>query len=268
MKKLKFSSIITLFILIFLFFPSTTFSDDNFFEWQIGEELTYKVKWSFIRLGTLKLQVVDTLTINNTFVYHIKLFIDSNPLIFFVNMHSVYESFIDDKFRLNLFLADEEIDNVTYKTEYRFNYVDSLIHINMTDVNDPTKTIVRDDTLNETILDGTTMIFYARANVAYTKSDTITSFFEAKRGKVVINFKGKNGKIKISALQSPMETFYLDGIIHMKGIAGLTGPFKGWFALDEQRPPLKAELKVFIGHVKVELEDWKKWSPKLIEIQN
>jgi len=210
---------------------------------------------------------VDTLTIDNTFVYHIKLFIDSNPSIFFVNMHSVYESFIDDKFRLNLFLSDEEIDNVTYKTEYRFNYVDSLIHINMTDVNDPTKTIVRDDTINETILDGTTMIYYARSNVVSTKSDTITSFFESKRGKVIINFKGKHSKIKISALQSPMETYYLDGVVQMKGVAGLTGPFKGWFALDEKRPPLKAELKVFIGHVKVELEDWKNWNPQIIEIQ-
>ena len=177
-------------------------------------------------------------------------------------MHNVYESFIDDKFRLQLFLADEKIDNITYKTVYRFNYNDSLIHINMTDINNPTKTIIRDDSLNETIVDGTTMIYYARSNVASTKSDTITSFFQFNRGKVVINFKGKHGKVKISTFQSSMETFFLDGKIHMTGIAGLTGPFKGWFAADSQRPPLKAELKVFIGSVTVELESWKKWNPQ------
>lgn len=50
--------------------------------------------------------------------------------------------------------------------------------------------------------------------------------------------------------------------MNIKGIAGITGPFKGWFAADKQRVPLKAELKVFVGSVKVELEDWKGWEPK------
>ena len=98
MRTGKLVTIITSIILIFLIFPSITFSNKNAFQLQIGEELTYKVKWSFIRLGTLKLQVVDTLMMNKTFVYHIKLFIDSNPLLFFVNMHSVYETFIDNEF--------------------------------------------------------------------------------------------------------------------------------------------------------------------------
>jgi len=252
---------ITLFILILLLFPASLFSDDNSFQWQIGEELSYKVNWSFIRLGTLKLQIGERLILDSTLVYHIKLHIDSNPLLFFVNMHSVYESFIDDQFRPQLFLANEKIDNITYQTEYRFNHADRLIHIKMTDIKNPTKTIVRDDSLNEKIIDGTAMIFYARSNVAAIKSDTITSFFEAKRGKVHINFKGKNGKIKIDALPTPLDTYYVDGSIKMNSIAGLTGPFKGWFAVDRQRPPVKAELKVFIGHVKVELEDWKKWNP-------
>jgi len=261
MNKRTISLTITLLIFMLMLFPASIFSDDDSFQWQIGEELIYKVNWSFIRLGTLKLQVMEKRILDSTFVYHIKLYIDSNPLLFFVNMHSVYESFIDEQFLPQLFLANEKIDNITYKTEYRFNHADRLIHINMTDIKNPTKTIARDDSLNETIIDGTAMIFYARSNVASVKTDTITTFFEAKHGKVHINFKGKNSKIKIEALPAPVKTYYVDGSIKMNSIAGLTGPFKGWFAVDRQRPPLKAELKVFIGYVKVELEEWKKWNP-------
>ena len=51
----------------------------------------------------------------------------------------------------------------------------------------------------------------------------------------------------------------------MKGIAGVTGPFKGWFAQDAQRPPLRADLKVFIGNVIVKLEKWERWHPEAIK---
>ncbi|MGD9899625.1 MAG: hypothetical protein AB7T22_10930, partial [Calditrichaceae bacterium] len=62
------------------------------FQWRVGEELVYKVKWSFLRLGTVKLQIVDTTKIENVPVYHLRFFIYSNPLLFFVNNHSVYNS--------------------------------------------------------------------------------------------------------------------------------------------------------------------------------
>jgi hypothetical protein len=68
--------------------------------------------------------------------------------------------------------------------------------------------------------------------------------------------------VRITALDSPIDCYYIDGEIKTKGIAGVTGPYKGWFAADGQRPPIKAELKVFIGSVKVELEEWKKWEPR------
>lgn len=262
------TKLITCLILIPIFIPTTLISKGTSFQWQIGEELTYKVEWSFIRLGTVKLQVYDTLTINDKFVYHLKFYIDSNPLLFFVNMHSVYECFIDDLIRPHLFNAEEYIDNISYKTEYRFNYEDRLISINMTDVNNTANVIVEDIPLDKRIFDGISLIFYARANVPYVKSEILNVLFERQKGNITINFKGNKDKVEVDAFDMPLETYYLDGELHIKGIAGVTGPFKGWFAVDRKRPPLKAELKVFIGHIKVELEEWKNWNHKLAEIQN
>ncbi len=252
---------IRLIILMLLIVSPVALSQDKEFRWQIGEELTYKVKWSFIRLGTLRLLVDDITTIDDTPLYHVRLHIDSNPVLFFVNMHSEYESFIDDQLRVRLFLADEKIDNIVYKTEYRFDYNNKIIHAQYTSMKDPTQTIIKEIKFDDLIVDGTGMVFYARSNLHHTRTDTLTSLFEANFGKVMINFKGKKGNIKIDALPKSFETYYADGVVEMKAIAGLTGPFKGWFATDEQRPPLKAEMKVFIGSVIVELEAWKNWTP-------
>jgi len=261
------SKIIIIFICILLHFPTALLLGNNTFQWQIGEELIYKVKWSFIRLGTLKLQVVDTLTIDNTRVYHTKMFIDSNPLIFFVNMHSVFDSYIDEDFYPHLFVADEKIDGITYKTHYRFNYSDSLIDVKMTDVKDTTHIIEKKIPLDEKVQDGMSMVFYARGNVHLKKTEKLTAFFEARKGKLDIHFSGKDKKIKINSIDSQMETYGVHGEAHFKAIAGFSGKYRGWFAVDKQRPPLKAEMKVFIGKVKIELEDWKKWNPPIIKMQ-
>lgn len=257
----------SLFLPVMLFFLLTCnnhlCAGNNRLKWQIGEELTYKVKWSLVRLGTLRLQILDTLRFNNSRAYHVRLLMDSNPLLFFVNMHNVYETIFNDEYHVLLFRAHEKIDNVTYKTEYRFNYQDSTIQINMTDVKDTSKVIIRTDPLNESILDGTSMIYYARANCTLVRTDTLIAFFEARRGKVAINFKNQLENIKISALPEKVSSHFLDGEVKMKGIAGLTGPFKGWFAGPPYHPPLKAQLKVFIGNVNVELEEWKNWQPSL-----
>lgn len=244
---------------ILLCFRSPLFSDDKeAFNWQEGEELTYKVKWSFIRLGTLKVQVMDTSRINGELVHDVRFFIDSNPMIFFVNMHNEYRSFIDEKFRLHLFHAVERIDGTFYRTTYRYDYTDSLIYVTMTDVDDTLKTIYKEVPFENRILDGTSMIFYARAHTHKAHADTLYSIFESEIGKVAIRFTDKNDDVSLINDET-VPSHYLDGTILLTGIAGVTGPFKGWFSRDPQRVPLKAELKVFIGSVKVELESWKNW---------
>lgn len=107
--------------------------------------------------------------------------------------------------------------------------------------------------------DGISLVFYSRSQIHNKKSEQVLAFWEDRLGKITLNFKGEAEAVKIGALPDPVPAYYLDGIFHLKGIAGVTGPFKGWFARDDQRPPLRAHLEVFIGHVVVELESWKRW---------
>ena len=199
-------------------------------------------------------------------LYHTKLHVDSNPMIFFVNMHNVYESYIDEQMRVHLFLADEKIDDVPYKAEYVFDYEDSLIHQNYTNMKEPDKTIVRQVPLDGRIMDGANLIFYARYRSHDVYRDTVMSIYEADKGSVCINFRGEHeNEIKIGAVEERQRTYYVDGSVEMEALAGLTGPFEGWFSKDSSRVPLKAKLKVFIGHVSLELESWVNWSPPLFK---
>ncbi|MBD3225135.1 MAG: DUF3108 domain-containing protein [Caldithrix sp.] len=227
----------------------------------IGEEYTYGVKWGFARLGTLKILMEDTVFINDERMYKIKFKMDSNPLLFFVNIHSIFESYLDDNFRLHKLISHEEVNDTLYKANYQFNYDKGFIDVLYQEINDTTQTIDRRFPLTENMFGSVALVFYARANAYQSRIDTVTAFHETRQGKVLIRFKGEGESIEIDALDHAMQTYYIDGEIFMQGIAGVTGPFKGWFSRDDRRIPLKAELKVFIGSVKVELEDWTKWNP-------
>lgn len=237
--------IIITILLIYLFAPKLIHSNDSAFKWRIGEELTYRVKGACIRLGTLKLEITDSSIVNDMLVYHVKLHIDSNPMLFFVNMHNVYYSFINENFQLHHFYAEEVIDDVTYKGEYKIDYGDSLILIKITDVEDNTKNIERSMRFKRTILDSTSLVFYARKQAVTTKKDTVESFFESEHGKVAFNFHGKKDQVTIAALDFPIECYYIDGKIDTMGIVGVTVPYKGWFTADGQRPPKKSRVKSF-----------------------
>lgn len=235
--------------------------NDKSFQWVIGEELTYKVKWSFLRLGTLKTVVLDSLQMDGRKVFHTRLYIDSNPVLFFVNFHSIYESYINEDFYPHLFLAVEKIDGVKYDTHYRFNYSTRQIEVKMTDVEDTTRVIEKLIPLDEKIQDGMSLIFFARGNIQTPASLNVKAFYNAQKGDLVLRLKGEGEKVKIAALPGEVPTREVDGKMYFKTIAGFSGKYRGWFATDSQAPPLKAELKVFIGNVSVELESWTNWQP-------
>ncbi len=237
---------------------------DDTFHWQIGEKLTYKVKWGFIRLGTVRLELVDTLRLDSVLVRHARFHIESNPVLFFVNMHSVFDCYLDSSARPVKYIAAENINGKLKKTVYNFFYSDSVFTIDFYLGKDTSAYKRRTLPLKETVFDGISLISFARMHIARPQEKIITAFLDDDLGKVRIKFLGDGEPIRIKSVKGEIPTYTTNGTILMKGIAGVTGPFKGWFARDGQRPPLRALLKVFIGNVEVELEEWEGWSPPIL----
>ena len=192
-------------------------------------------------------------------MHRIRFTIDSSPLLFFVNVHSVFDCYLDNQFRPVKYIADETQKGKKKIATYLFNYPDSFFTIDMYDETNTTDFTHKMMPLRQNVYDGISLVFYSRSQIHNKKSEQVLAFWEDRLGKITLNFKGEAEAVKIGALPDPVPAYYLDGIFHLKGIAGVTGPFKGWFARDHQRPPLRAHLEVFIGHVVVELESWKRW---------
>ncbi|MBL7075324.1 DUF3108 domain-containing protein [candidate division KSB1 bacterium] len=227
--------------------------------WREGEELVYKVKWSFIRLGTLRLRVADKLQIGGGDAYRVILNIDSNPLLFFLNVHNSYESVIDEEFFPHYFLADEIIKGVKVKTEYRFDYDQQIIFTKEIRGGKSTEPTIGEIPLLEKIQDSMSLVYFARGNVYQKKTIRIPVMVETKIEYVDIVFKNKRRMLEIDATARPVEVVGLEGETDLKGIAGFTGEFQGWFSTDGRAVPLRAKMKVSYGNVIVELEKWDKW---------
>ncbi len=229
--------------------------------WPVGETLTYQVKYSFIRLGTLRMVVKDTLRINHKLAYHTQVYIDSDPLLFWVNHHSLYESIFFENFEGCLFKYDETVDETPFNGHYQFDYTDSLIHIQMVSEKDPDSLIVKHNPFSGMILDGISLLYYSRYYATQTRIDTVAYLADAGEETAIIEFEGYKKNIFLPDFKQAVKASYLKGHMTGEGIAGLSGFFKGYFAIDNQRPPLKAHLKVFIGFITLYLESWEKWTP-------
>ncbi len=176
-------------------------------------------------------------------------------------MHSVFDCYLDSAARPIKYIASEKINGEIKKAVYNFNYSDSLFTIDFYEFPDTTKTRHVTLPLKEPVFDGISLISLSRQLITRRQTREVTAFLDDELGRVELNYGGTDKPIKIKAVDQKIPSYYVSGMIRMKGIAGVTGPFQGWFAADSQRPPLYAKLKVFIGNVVVELEEWVNWSP-------
>jgi hypothetical protein len=229
--------------------------------WQIGEELTYNVRWGFLNLGTLNYRVIDTTRYNNELAYRVSLKIDSSPYVFFVSMHYYYESYISTDL-YPMYFYGEEIDGDT-RTRYRY-FFDREGKKILTEVSLPNDTLnyqKKEFPMPTPVQDGMSLVNYARGNVYEPKSVNVTAFYDLKFGDFIINFVNNRIPLELDVFQQPIEGVELNGTTTIKAIAGFSGAFRGWFSTDGRAVPLRAKMKVFIGSVTVDLEKWKNWDP-------
>ncbi len=257
----RYNYLITIFVLI-ASLKSTSLAGDNIspkFNWQIGEELTYRVKWLVLNVGTLKFQILGKDSLNGHPVYHCRFYLDSNPSLPFVDIHEVYDSFIDEDNYSQAFRILVKKSDCDYIVNHNIDYNTKKVKILVSKCTPTDTSVVMDSTLTISgkIQDGVSILYFSRARAAQQKSVelSVLSFKEVKPAR--ISFSGKTHRIGLHDKQLP--AYYLDGSLKFMGIGGIKEGFKGWFSTDAQRVPLKAKMKAFLGSVKIELVSWKNW---------
>lgn len=74
--------------------------------------------------------------------------------------------------------------------------------------------------------------------------------------KIRINSPKKKEKLDVRAFDNETEAYHITGVIDFTAIHGLTREYQSWISTDKQRIPLKARVRIGIGSVKIELEEY------------
>lgn len=260
-----FVNTIVISLLLFNLVPAQPSESEPYLDWKIGEELLYKVKWAFIKLGEIKIDILDKVSCNERTAYHCQIKIDSSPGLPFVNIHDCYESYIDSiYFYSHLFRSYESKEDHTIFTEYIYNPSTSQIDILLEKREENSTTVLLDSTVHSPnrMFDSLSMFFLARGMVQNSALVNLSLFVYNKFESTDINFTGSRDQIKIHGKK--ISCFFLAGKLKFVGIAGVKDDFKGWFSPDSQSVPIKASMKAFIGSVKIELQQWKNWEKSIV----
>lgn len=219
-----------------------------------GEQLTYSVKWSFIRLGTLRIRqsVAAPMTGDTMFV---EIEGASAAGIPFVNVQFLTTALLDVRrptnIRYELFSGADRHVRTVYAT-----VPDSGIALA---VSTDHEILTRSDKLraDPPFYDGTGLFMLARCAAGSDTTVTLPTVMDHALGTTTIIFSPTVQEITVPAFRRPIRAHPFEGTTDWVGssFAGMSGGFRGWVSTDDARRVLAAEVKLFLGSARIELEE-------------
>lgn len=249
-------------ILCFVLAFSTTgiFSQKNHISNRVfsdGETLVYKVKWTFIRLGTITIKTAfDDQNPNHI---RVSMQVESNPALFFIKTYEYNETLVDIRNCMSLkYFGDHRNgdDRLLLYTSYDETMQNCIVH----NIDDVKKKTILSDTIYSVprYVDGPSLFFYTRL---YSKSGithNVPTLINGKIENTKLIFTEKREEIDVEAFPVPVLTRKYFGNAEWEGgtSQGLSGEFLGYITDDDAAIPVYAEVKVLLGKLKIELESF------------
>jgi hypothetical protein len=232
------------------------------FEFVVGEELVYNVRYAFLDLGQVKITTIGRRTADGKECFFARALIDSYRGVPFVDLHAIFESTIDPVMFSRRFVGKTKQDGSWEFSRYRFEYDRKRVII---ELGERDTVVNRVDTaeVQTPHQDGLSLFFFARDGVMTGKEMNVPTLIKEKKGNTYLAFNKGRTTAEIDAVEYPVDVVRFDGTMDFIGIFGLTGDFEGWFSNDAARVPIKAKMEVLIGSVTIELMSWKRpgWNP-------
>lgn len=229
---------------------------------EVGEEITYVVKYLAFEIGEIKLKVFKESSEDKDTLFSAIAYINSYDGIPFVDLHQIYETKFDQNEVSHYFKGSILSEDTTF-TKYYFNRDKKNIHI--IKGRERTNEIWTDSLVNydRDYQDGLSLFYFARMRTGKQKKVNVPVFINEKYEKTYIQFYNENEDMDIDVIDYDIDCVRLDGETEFRGIFGLTGYFEGWFSNDEYAVPIVAKMQVLIGSITLELKHWKKkgWMP-------
>ena len=229
-------------------YQSSTFCD--------GEWLKYKVKWGFIRLGTVEV-LQNKLNLSRAEFYRVSMHAKSVNLPF-INVFFVNEGILDP-YRPTLLDFFVRIGKEG-KTISSFTCKPNSKKVIMKE--EQSGEIIRMDSLNFTgdLYDALGVFMMMRCLAASGFNVSLNSIIEYKIAPTHFYFTGEIDTVKVAAFKNGISAMKFSGQADWVGKSwgGVSGPFMGWISQDACAIPLKVKIKIFLGSIQLELEEFKR----------
>jgi len=234
---------------------------------EVGEELEYKVSYSFFTIGTIRTKVLGREERDGRTIYKTSAFIDSNPSLgWLVTLHIRFYSEMDGTVYSYKWIEDDSTKTETNYKIFRFDYESKKAYL---EVGKLLPSGERKPESSDTIAvdancqDGLSLFYYAREHVHQKNQEDIPTLIEKKQERTFINFMNKSTDADVDAVDYPVDVVEFEGKADYVGIFGLTGGFRGWFSNDDASVPILARMNVILGSIKIQLTRWNRpgWQP-------
>lgn len=217
-----------------------------------GEVLRYKVKWSFIGLGTV---VIRQITADSGKVL-VQMTVQSAPGLRFIDVNFNDQTYVSEQSQS---IEEETIysgKDLGEKTVYWFDRKTG--HIMMEDSLNGTRT--KRDSLRweKECYDALGLLMHSRRFAGSCLSTSLPTLNDYKIDQTEVSYANAIEDIEVDAFGAPRRCHLVSGIPRWVGrsFAGIKGPFRGWITDDEAAIPLRAKVEILLGSIVLELESY------------
>jgi hypothetical protein len=262
-----------IFAFLVLFYSATPAQNVHNIVFQDGEQLNYKVKWGFIRLGSITFTTSADTQYSNPDLYRITMDVRSSSGLPFIDIEEINQA-----------LVNESTGNsLQYYGRYRdgsdLHEINCFYDASNREATYSLQDVTAEKCLKFTILrnvqpyfDGPSLFFYTRSSSRKNHVISLPTMIDGVIQKTRLEFTGDIEYIEVDAWPEPVRTRKYIGFAEWEGgtSAGLSGQFEGWISDDDSSVLLRAEVAVFLGSLNIELESYhrKGWVPPEDDYQN
>jgi tetratricopeptide (TPR) repeat protein len=217
------------------------------------ESLDYKVTYSFMTLGWVKIRMLPAETIMNKMTYPVIFYINSNPTFsFLISLHHVYESNIDVK-TMNAIqsrLYTPESGDYLVRT-YFFDYDQGKFYAQIIFADGRYHYVEK--YLPRRAQDSTSILYFARGVVSNNSGGIITVVIDEEYKFGYITYL--NEKEKLTVQGQDIEAVKIFARADFEGVAGMNGDAWGWFTPEDPFTPLLGKFKIIVGSIHIAADE-------------
>jgi tetratricopeptide (TPR) repeat protein len=215
------------------------------------ESVDYKVTYSFMNLGWVKVRMRPAETVLNKTVYPITFYVNSNPgLGFLISLHHIYESYIDAQ-TMNAIqsrLYTPGSDDYLIRT-YWFDYDHGKFYAFIIFADGRYHFVEK--YLPRRAQDSTSILYFARGVVSNNSNGIITVVIDEEYKFGYITYLNQTEKISINDQKTDAVKIFARA--DFEGVAGMNGDAWGWFMPQDSYLPLQGKFTIIVGSIYITL---------------